>query len=111
MMKNTKSGVPAKGARLQMLVSVGVMLLLVSTGASAADELGDGVCKLVAFLTGKWLFGITLLATAGAGATVMWGAEISDLLKNVAKIITVVGVILGMSSILSMAFTAFSQTC
>lgn len=110
-MKSSNYGVSAKGERLQAVVIVGVMLLLVSTGASAADELGDGVCKLVEFLTGKWLFGITLLATVGAGATVMWGAEISDMLKNIAKVITVVGVILGMSSILSLAFASFTKTC
>jgi len=110
-MKNQETGKFVARTRVQTAVMLGIVLLLTSTGASAADQLGDGVCKLVAFLTGKWLFGITLLATAGAGATVMWGAEISDLLKNVAKIITVVGVILGMSSILSLAFTAFSTTC
>lgn len=110
-MMNQNTGKSVNHARLQTVMMVGVVLLLTSTGALAADELGDGVCNLVHFLTGKWLFGITLLATAGAGATVMWGAEISDLLKNVAKIITVVGVILGMASILSLAFSAFSATC
>lgn len=90
---------------------VGLSLLLVSTGALAqtADPMGEGICKLVALLTGKWLFGFTILATLGAGSALLFGAEISDGLKKLATIITVVGMILAMSSLLSMAFTKFSS--
>lgn len=91
-------------------VALAVGLGLVSSGAFAADEMGGGICKVVNLLTGKWLFGFTILATLGAGAALLFGAEMSDGLKKVATIITVVGMILGMSSILSMAFSAFSAT-
>lgn len=90
---------------------VGLGLLMVSTGAFAqsADPMGDGICKLVNLLTGKWLFGFTILATLGAGSALLFGAEISDGLKKLATIITVVGMILAMSSLLSMAFQKFSS--
>lgn len=90
---------------------IALALLLVSSAAYAADPLGDGVCKLVTLLTGKWLFGFTILATLGGGAALMFGGEISDGLKKLATIITIVGIILAMSSLLSLAFSAFTSTC
>lgn len=89
---------------------LGVALLMVSTGAFAADEMGDGICKLVNLLSGKWLFGFTMLATVGAGAALLFGAEITDGIKKIATVITVVGMILATSSLLSLAFTKFSST-
>lgn len=92
----------------QVALAVGLGMLLMSTGAHASDEMGDSICKLVNLLTGKWLFGFTILATLGAGAALLFGAEMTDGLKKLATIITVVGMILAMSSILSMAFTKFA---
>lgn len=91
-------------------VVLAIGLGLSSTGALADDQMGAGICSLVKLLTGKWLFGFTILATLGAGAALLFGAEMTDGLKKIATIITVVGMILGMSSILSMAFTAFGGT-
>ncbi|MDZ4153604.1 TrbC/VirB2 family protein [Methylicorpusculum sp.] len=91
---------------LMVTMAVAVTFGLMSTGAYA-DEMGDGVCKLVNLLTGKWLFGFAILATLGAGAALLFGAEMTDGLKKVATIISVVGMILAMSSILKLAFTAF----
>ncbi len=99
-------------ATLSLPRCTAIALLLVSTAAFAAgDQLGDGVCKLVTLLTGKWLFGFTILATLGGGAALMFGGEISDGLKKLATIITIVGIILAMSSLLSLAFSAFTSTC
>ena len=90
---------------------IAASLVLASQGALAQDggsELGDGVCKLVNVLTGKWLFGFTILATLGAGAALLFGGEITDGLKKIATIISIVGIILATSSLLSMAFSKFS---
>lgn len=88
---------------------VGLALALVSGAASAqaagGDALGDGICKLVDLLTGKWLFGFTILATLGAGAALLFGGEITDGLKKIATIISVVGIILATASILTMVFS------
>lgn len=94
----------------KVALMVGLGLLLVSNGAFAADAMGDGICAVVKALTGKWLFGFTILATLGAGAALLFGAEITDGLKKIATIITIVGMILGMSSILSMAFSTFGSS-
>lgn len=94
----------------QAALFVGIVLLMFSTGAFAqSDPMGDGICKLVNILTGKWLFGFTILATLGAGSALLFGAEISDGLKKLATIITIVGMILSMSSLLAMAFQKFSS--
>lgn len=90
---------------------VGLSLLAISTCAYAADPLGDGVCKLVTLLTGKYLFGISILATLGGGSVVLFGGEISDGLKKLVTIITIVGIILSMTSLLTMIFSQFTSTC
>lgn len=101
--------------RFVMVGLVGFGLLLASGGAMAAngDELGTGICKLVEVLTGKWLFGFTILATLGAGAALLFGGEITDGLKKIATIISIVGIILATSSILTMAFGSIAgfQSC
>ena len=93
--------------------AIAIGLLVVSKGAMAqSTEMGDGICSLVGVLTGKWLFGFTILATLGAGAALLFGGEITDGLKKIATIISIVGIILATSSILSMAFTSFGGvTC
>lgn len=110
-MGNSKTKLIAREKLIAALI-VAASLALVSTGAMAADEMGDGVCKLVNILTGKWLFGFTILATLGAGAALLFGAEMTDGLKKLATIISIVGIILAMSSILSLVFSKFGGvTC
>lgn len=89
-------------------VALVVTMGLASTGALAADELGDGICKLVNLLTGKWLFGFSILAILGGGVSVIFGAEMTDALKKLATIISVIGMVLAASSILTFAFTKFA---
>jgi type IV secretory pathway VirB2 component (pilin) len=99
-----------KNRNFGLVMLVGASLLLVSQGALAADgdELGNGVCALVKVLTGKWLFGFTILATLGAGAALLFGGEITDGLKKIATIISIVGIILATSSLLTMVFSGSS---
>ncbi len=89
---------------------VGLCLLAISTAAYAADPLGDGICKVVELLTGKYLFGTAVLATLGGGTVVLFGGEISDGLKKLVTVITVVGMILAVGGILSYIYT-FKGTC
>lgn len=79
--------------------------------AQAADTLGGGICAMVTLLTGKWLFGFTILATLGAGAALLFGGEITDGLKKIATIISIVGIILATASMLTMAFGASVTAC
>lgn len=97
---------------LVLVLAAGFGLLLASGGAFAqsgdANELGNGICKLVGVLTGKFLFGFAILATLGAGAALLFGGEITDGLKKIATIISIVGIILVTSGLLTMAFTKFN---
>lgn len=95
-------------------IALGICLVMTSfpAFAQATDELGGSICKLVGILTGKWLFGFAILATLGAGAALLFGAEMTDGIKKLATIITIIGMILSMGSILSFAFNKFSaQSC
>lgn len=98
--------------RLVLVLSLGMGLLMISNGAMAADEMGDGICAVVNLLNGKFLFGFGMLAVLGSGAALLFGGEITDGLKKVATIIAVIGIILAASSLFKLAFSAFaSQSC
>lgn len=111
MMKRNVKVTGWKSASTAKVITIGAMFLLASSAAFAADPLGDGVCKLVTLLTGKWLFGFTILATLGAGAALLFGGEITDGLKKIATIISIVGIILATSSILTMVFGSSMASC
>jgi type IV secretory pathway VirB2 component (pilin) len=101
--------------KTHVFLFVGLMMMAVASPvlaqatSGATDSLGDGICKLVTLLTGKWLFGFTILATLGAGAALLFGGEITDGLKKIATIISIVGIIMATSSILTMAFSSMTS--
>ena len=108
-MQTESGGVPGFASSKALAVLSGAGLMMV-TGAARAqsgggEELGGAICQLVEILTGKWLFGFTILATLGSGAALLFGGEITDGLKKIATIISIVGIILATSSILSKVFT------
>ncbi len=89
-------------------VALAVGLLMVSGAAMAAgaDPTGDGICKLVTLLKGKALFGTTIVATIAAGLGVMFGGEMDAMLKKIVTFLFVVGLVMGMASLLTLAFSA-----
>lgn len=86
---------------------VGTLALLTSEMAMA-DELGGGMCRFVDLLTGKWLFGISVLAMLAGGAALLFGAELSDGVKKIATIVTIVGMIVAFPSIILMVFPSLT---
>ena len=86
---------------------VGTVALLTSEMA-LADELGGGICKLVDLLTGKWLFGIAVLAMLAGGAALIFGAELTDGVKKVVTIISIVVMIVAFGNILTMVFPSLT---
>lgn len=99
-----------KNFMVRMFVVCLALLCVSDVALAQTDEMGDGICKLVNLMTGKWLFGFSILATLGSGAALLFGGEMTDGVKKMATIISVVGLIIGMSSLLSMAFTKFAST-
>lgn len=90
--------------------AVGALLMLSCSGAFAAgDELGDGICKLVNLLQGKFLFGVSVLAMLGGGAALLFGAELTDGIKKAVTIVAIVGLVVSFASILSMAFSSMTS--
>lgn len=80
-----------------------------AAGASDADELGGGVCRVVNLLTGKWLFGTAVLSMVAGGVALLFGAELTDLVKRIVTIVTIIGAILSFGGILSLAYNAMSS--
>lgn len=86
---------------------IGLVLLAfvnLAFAASGSDELGDGMCSLTSVLTGKWLFGITMLSMLGGGTTLMFGAEISEAMKKLVGILTIFGLILSFAGLIRTIF-------
>jgi hypothetical protein len=98
------------GKYAPMLV-IGMVLLMTGEAAFAqsADELGNGICRVVNLLTGKFLFGISVLSMVAGGAALLFGAELTDGVKKMVTIVTIVGMILSFGGILSMAYNALSS--
>lgn len=107
-MQSGSGGELGLGGSKALVVLCGTALMMAAGSAHAqagGEELGGAICQLVDILTGKWLFGFTILATLGSGAALLFGGEITDGLKKIATIISIVGIILATSSILSKIFT------
>lgn len=89
-----------------------ILSLLVAASAARAageDELGDGICKVVNLLTGKFLFGIAVLAMVAGGGALLFGAELTDGVKKVVTIVAIVGMIVSFGGILSFAFNSMAS--
>jgi type IV secretory pathway VirB2 component (pilin) len=100
-----KKHAPAMVAAVLMLTAGAAF----AQSGSGADNLGNGVCKVVNLLTGKWLFGTAVLSMVAGGVALLFGAELTDLVKRVVTIITVIGAILSFGGILSLAYSAMSS--
>jgi type IV secretory pathway VirB2 component (pilin) len=85
------------------------LLFIAGSAFAATDELGGSVCKLVNLMSGKWLFGIAILSFVAGAVSLLFGAEMSDGVKKMVTIFTIIAMVLTFGSILSMAFNAFSS--
>lgn len=110
MHKNHQSMANVASFKKQLPVMVGVLLLMTVNAAFAAgaDELGSGICQIVNLLTGKFLFGISVLSMVGGGAALLFGAELTDAVKKMVTVVAIVGMILSFGGILSLAYNAMS---
>lgn len=94
------------------MLAIGMLLLMtgeVAFAQAGSDELGNGICKIVNLLTGKFLFGVSVLAMVAGGAALLFGAELTDGVKKMVTIAAIVGMILSFGGILSMAFNSLSS--
>jgi hypothetical protein len=97
------NGINSRNVRMFFVLA----LVMGMSSAYAADEIGNGMCNLVNILLGKWLFGFTILAMLGGGAVVLFGGEISDGIKKIASIVSIVGMIVGFGQLLSALYSKF----
>lgn len=89
-------------------LAVGATLLAASSCAFAGDPLSDGPCGFYNMLKGRWLFGFALAGIMGVGIAVMYGGELSDMMKKAITIIAVIGIIIGSPAMLTLLFPSFT---
>ncbi|MGS0741429.1 TrbC/VirB2 family protein [Glaciimonas sp. GG7] len=84
-------------------------LLILYFGAALAgnaDPLGSGMCKVVDMLTGKWAFGISVVALASVATAFLFGVEMSEMMKKIAGFVTAVAFLVFGGSVLKFIFPA-----
>lgn len=106
-MKTLNNGCVGSGVVAQR-VALGLIMTLYAGAALAggADPLGDGMCKVVELLTGKWAFGLSVVALLGVGAAFLFGVEMSEVMKKLVTLVTAVAFVVFGGSILKFIFPA-----
>jgi len=103
-MSNTQDSKKQRHAIVGALLMVAVNVAFAANG----DELGNGICQIVNLLTGKFLFGISVLSMVGGGSALLFGAELTDGVKKMVTVVAIVGMILSFGGILSLAYNSMS---
>lgn len=93
----------------QWAIAVGTVLLMQHFGVFAAD-MGDTLCEVANMLTGKTLMGVLFFAVIGAAMGVLFGGEMTDFLKILAKVVLVVGIVLAFGTIASLIWKAAGKS-
>lgn len=81
-------------------VIIAMVLGAYASGVYADAMPWDGpVCTVANALTGKLAFGISIAAFFGAGASLVWGEELSGIVKKLLTIVVAISILVGGSSI------------
>lgn len=92
------------------LVTISILLLMMMFPDMAYASSSTGMpwesplSKIVSSITGPVAFGISVLAIAASGITLIWGGEITNLIKTLVFIALVISVIVFSVNILSSVF-------
>lgn len=92
------------------LVTISILLLMMMFPDMAYASSSTGMpwesplSKIVSSITGPVAFGISVLAIAASGITLIWGGEITNLIKTLVFIALVISVIVFAVNILSSVF-------
>jgi len=81
-----------------------------STTSSGTDDLGGGLCTVINLLMGKWTFGLAMGAMLASMGALLFGAELTDMVKKALTVITGVGFLVAFGGILSMAYTKLASS-
>jgi pheromone shutdown protein TraB len=93
-------------------VAVFLVLFMMCSGAHAQTELASGVCSWVKVLTGKWLFGFSVLGFVGGFVVLIFGGEMTEGVKKVATLMSIIAIILSAPALLALAFSKFAaESC
>lgn len=78
-----------------MLAVSGVAMAAIGSYGSAgsSDPMGDGICWFVGLITGKWIFGISVICLVATAGSFMAGVEMNEFMKKTATTVLVVSFI------------------
>lgn len=77
-----------------------------ATNYDTSDPMGSGICYFVGMITGKWIFGVSVLAFIGCMLSFMSGVEMNEFMKKLASVFAVItGLLAGVNII--KAFASF----
>ena len=85
--------------RVALVAALGLYAGLVFAGSD--DPMGDGMCWLVKKITGKWVFGASVVGLIATGLTFISGVEMNEFMKKVVGAILVVCFLLTASNMVS----------
>lgn len=74
-------------------------LLYAGVALAQEDPMGDGMCYFVNMLTGKWVFGASVIGIIATGLTFISGVEMNEFVKKLASAVLVVSLLLAATSI------------
>lgn len=94
----------------EKLILAGILLLGFAGTAFAGDPMADGMCQMMSMLTGKWAFGLSVIALLAVAAAFMFGVEMSEVMKKMVTFVTAVAVVIGGSNFLAFLFSAINVT-
>lgn len=101
-----KSGGVANSTKVMVVVMF--MAYAGAAFAGSSDPLGNGICKVVELLTGKWAFGLSVMALVGVAAAFLFGVEMNEVMKKIAVFITAVAFLIGGASVLTYVFPSMT---
>lgn len=99
---NKQSSIVQRNMSVLKVLCVAALVMISNQAFAAGVDPGVAICKLFSLLSGKWLFGMGMLAIFGGGAAILFGGEITDGLKKVATIVLVIGLIVASTNIMGM---------
>lgn len=71
-----------------------------------SDPMGSGICYFVGMITGKWIFGVSVIAFVACMLSFMSGVEMNEFMKKLASTFAVItGLLAGVNII--KAFASF----
>lgn len=117
MVRKVKKGNVAQGnadqrgrAAIRIATVIGMAVYAGLAFSGTDDPMGDGMCYFVNMLTGKWVFGASVICFVGVALTFIKGVEMNDFVSKVASAVAVVSFLLAAAKMVKVFAGLFGTT-